>query len=276
MIIYLYGPDSYRRGEKLRELVLAYRTKYANADILSVDLEDDPEAWRGIVDFLNQPSMFVDSKVAVVKGSGEIEEKQWIEALKSQTKSPKTFVLISDAKAPKKAFQFLARKPVQSQKFAVPAGAELAASIKREAGRFGVRLAPGALALLARAAANAGENASWLAAAELQKLALQGTGEEVRAADLRTELRESAREEVFLLAREILSARSMEARLVALERTLAQNDAPAYLFNSLGFQSRGSDASRLAAYDVMVKSGKLEYEEALLDFVLSGNTDLHR
>ena len=37
MIIYLYGPDSYRRGEKVRELVSKYREKYAHADFLEVD-----------------------------------------------------------------------------------------------------------------------------------------------------------------------------------------------------------------------------------------------
>lgn len=268
MIIHLHGLDSYRRGEKLRELVHAYRAKYADADILSVDLAEDPEAWRTVADFLAQPSMFVDSKVAVVRESGEVGEKGWIETLKAQTKSPKTFIIISDAAAPKKDFRFLARKPVQSQTFAVPEGAELSAFVKREAAKLDVRIDPAALALLARAASGAGEGALWFASAELQKLALVGAGREIGAADLRAELRENAREQVFALARAMLSARGTGARLVALERTLAQNDAPAYLFNSLGFQSHGAAAAALADYDVAVKSGALEYEEALLGFAL--------
>lgn len=273
MIYFLYGPDSYRRQEKLAELVLAYRKKYANADILFADLADDADAWRAVADFLNQPSMFVDSKVAVVRESGEAEEKKWIEALKAEVKSPKTFVLIADGAAPKRAFQFLLKKPVRSQEFAALQGAELAAAIKKEAVRFGIELEPEVLKLLARAAAPLKENALWFAAGELRKLALAAPGGRVRAEDLRGELRSDEREEVFVLARAMLSAHSSKERLVALERALAQNAEPAYLFNSLGFQSRGIAVAALAAYDVAVKSGKLEYEEALLDFALSENTD---
>jgi len=57
-------------------------------------------------------------------------------------------------------------------------------------------------------------------------------------------------------------------KLVILEQLFLQKEEPARLFNSLVYQVRGNDILRLADYDVSVKSGGLEYEEALLDFVI--------
>ena len=42
----------------------------------------------------------------------------------------------------------------------------------------------------------------------------------------------------------------------------------AYIFNSLAYIAKGKDIVRMADYDVAVKSGNLEYEEALTDFVI--------
>ena len=74
MIIYLVGSDSYRRGMKLRELVGQYKGKHEQIDFLDVDLEEDPAKWESVRDFLNQPSMFVEKKFAVVRESGAVPQ----------------------------------------------------------------------------------------------------------------------------------------------------------------------------------------------------------
>ena len=57
-------------------------------------------------------------------------------------------------------------------------------------------------------------------------------------------------------------------RLFALEKLFATNDPPAKIFNILAAQA-GEKIPRMAEYDLAVKSGKLDYDEVLVDLALS-------
>ena len=59
----------------------------------------------------------------------------------------------------------------------------------------------------------------------------------------------------------------LRGRLTALERMFAENEPPAKVFNIIAYQLPGR-LEEMAAYDLAVKSGKMDYEEALLDLVL--------
>jgi hypothetical protein len=59
----------------------------------------------------------------------------------------------------------------------------------------------------------------------------------------------------------------VRTRLYALEKLFAINDPPPKIFNILAGQA-GPKTPRMAEYDLAIKSGKLEYEEALLDLIL--------
>jgi DNA polymerase III delta subunit len=56
-------------------------------------------------------------------------------------------------------------------------------------------------------------------------------------------------------------------RLLAFERMLALNDPPAKIFNILASQWQ-EKIPQLAEYDFQVKSGKMEYEEAILELLI--------
>ena len=60
---------------------------------------------------------------------------------------------------------------------------------------------------------------------------------------------------------------NLSGRLMALELLLAENEEPAKIFNILAAQKNLKN--KFANYDLLVKSGRLEYEEVLLDFVLA-------
>src|SRR3989344_2600273 len=117
MIIFLYGADSYRRGEKLKELVGGYRTKNKETDFLEVDLGESPEDWERARDFLVQPSLFTSKKLAIVRECGAITEaagfskeavKIWREAIRaSAVLEEGVFLIISDTKKPLAGFKFL-------------------------------------------------------------------------------------------------------------------------------------------------------------------------
>jgi DNA polymerase III delta subunit len=268
MIIYLYGPDSYRRKRKLDELVSEYRKKQGESDIFSADLGEEPEKWEAVRDFLNQPSMFVDSKVAVIKGGGTVEEKEWRKVVKGQADTPKTFLLISDDDKPKKDFAFLLEKPVQSQFFAKLEGRLLEAFLYQEAGKRVLTFEPEAWRYLNQYLNEEGESA-WRGINELDKLVLADFVQPISLNDLGRLVRWRGSEEVFFLAKQILAGSDARRKLVFLERLFFQREESAYIFNSLAFQARGGALKKMADYDVSVKSGNLEYEEALTDFAIS-------
>lgn len=268
MIIYLYGPDSYRRNKNLQELIRAYRDKYRDTDLLAVDLGDTPDDWIKIRDFLNQPSMFVESKVAVVKENSAVKSKEWIEVLKSHLKSSKTFVLISDAVEPEDNFKFLLKEPVESRYFEELKGERLVSFLRKEAVIRRLVFSAEAWNYFYKFIDN-NPDKSWRAVNELEKISLANLPQPISLKDTQSLINWLPKEEVYLAAREMAIGRGYKVRLSALERALLQKEDPSRIFNSLVYQVRGSQIEKLADYDVSIKSGGLEPEQALLDFVLS-------
>ncbi len=269
MVIYLYGPDSYRRQKKLQSFLSEYKKKYPNLDLFSVDLEDEPKSWEKVRDFLNQPSMFVDSKVAVVKNPGEAKEKEWIKVIKSFLKDEKTFLILSEGKKPLKDFHFLLELPVRAQEFKILEGRFLEVFVREEMKTRAIELTPEALRFFL-GFLESEEERSWVAVAELDKLSLLGNKKPLSRSELEEYINYSLKFEVFRVAREMLSTRNWKERVSLLERLFLQHEAGAYIFNSLAYGARGSELIALADYDVAVKSGTMEYEEALLHFALLG------
>ena len=270
MIIHLYGKDSYRRNKNTNTLLRAYKKKHEFIDVFSFDLEERGITWKNVKDFLNQPSMFVDSKVAVVREGGAVakeDEKEWAKFLKKHLTTPKTFVLISNESKPKKLYDFLLKLPVQSQEFSELEGQKLELFLKKEMADRELSFLPDAWNFFIRFI-EASEEKSWRAVNELQKLRFVQSKNPTSLQELKKVIQWQEKEAPYLAARQILGSLGAYQKLGMLERLLLQKHAPAYIFNSLGFQARGEKAILLADYDVSVKSGGLEYEEALTDFVL--------
>ena len=59
----------------------------------------------------------------------------------------------------------------------------------------------------------------------------------------------------------------LQTKISTLERLLAEKGDGAKIFNVLAYQKK-EHIVQFADYDVAIKSGKIDYEEALLDFVL--------
>ncbi len=268
MIIHLYGSDSYRRNKKLREFLAEYLRKYESADLLELDFEEDDEAAEKAGTFLSQPSMFAPSKVLVAKGGcTSAEAKEWAKTLKKYLEEPKIFVFISDSGKPVKAFDFVLKKPARSIFFDELTGEDLKRFVLGEAKARGLDLSPEAMRYFIGFTSSA-EDASWNAVNELEKLSLIGLPQPVDLKALESLVEWTAKAAVFEGARAIMWGKGRAEKMKALEKLFLQKEAAAYIFNSLGFGARGRDAMRLADYDVKVKSGGLDYEEALLDFVL--------
>jgi DNA polymerase III delta subunit len=278
MIIFLYGLDDYRRLEKKRGIVAEFKKKHSNLGLGVFDLAAGATA-DDVEEFLRSQSIFETKKLAVVEGlfparrgeeesgerraeSGEEEKKDGkgiAEILKTYLETPNVTILISETKKPVKAFGFLLKPPVLAQEFAALAGPTWEAFVKSEAKKLGVILASAATRFLA----GVYQGNSWGLATELQKLAALRSSADL--GDLEVLGLEAAPNYWALLNG--VKGYDIRARLMALETLLAMSDPAPKLFNILASQWKEKTA-QFAGYDLAIKSGKIEYEEALVDAVI--------
>jgi DNA polymerase III delta subunit len=266
MIIFLYGPDDYRRIGKKRELIAEFKKKRSDLGVAYFDFEKK----EGIEDFLGftrSSSLFETAKLAVIDHAFEIEAKPLAALLQPFTEDKSISILMSEREKPVKAINFLLEKPTISQKFENLEGADWLSFIAGEAKKLGVKLAPAAANFLA----SVHQGNSWALATELQKLSgLSGHVGEVGATiekKLLDEFNLEAAPNYWMLLNGLKSY-DVRTRLSTLEKLLAMNDPAAKIFNIMSAQA-GEKIPRFAEFDFAIKSGKLDYEEALVALAIS-------
>jgi DNA polymerase III delta subunit len=258
MTIFLYGPDDYRRTQKKRELIAEFSKKRSDKGIGSFDLAESG-ASEELETFLENQSLFESAKFAIIDNAFEIEPARFAKIIKPYTESKTVTLLISEKEKPVKALAFLLKKPVLFQEFKNLTGAFFENFVVLEAKKNGISLdAPAARYLAAVFAGDA-----WALATEMQKLA--SLRSKITKKDLDAFDFEIAPAYWPLL----MGVRSPDARnrFTALETLLASGDPPPKIFNILASQWR-EKTNQMAEYDFAIKSGKLEYDDALLALVL--------
>lgn len=259
MIIFLFGPDDYRRLRKKQGIIAEFKKKRSELGLGVFDLTEKNEL-EGLESFLKSQSMFESSKLAVIDNAFEADEKKLAALLKPFADVKGIQLLISEKTKPVKALAFLVAPPSLSEKFEHLAGADLVAFAKTEAKRMDVTLAPSAAQFLASVYAGN----PWGLVTELQKLS--GLKSTIEKSDLDALDLEAAPNYWGLFMG--LKSADGRTRLAALETLFALNDPAPKIFNMLASQA-GEKTPRMAEYDLAIKSGKLDYPEALLDLVLT-------
>lgn len=256
MIIFLYGPDSYHRRRKLREIIDRYRQKHSALTLEKFYL-DDPAALEQLRDYLQTPSLFTVWKMAVVFDlftGGDLPAAETL--LQEYLSQPTTVVVLSAEKKPPRNFSFLLDQPVFSQEFPMLAGVAWRRFVADYIKTRQLPLSPTLLEALA--ARYQGD--CWGLVNEVEKLALAPNYQLPRAPYAQNSaLFDSIRE---------LTRGNVSVRLPLLEQLL-RNEDPAKIFNLLTVAAPAGRQCTFADYDVAVKSGKLEYEEVLLAAVIS-------
>jgi DNA polymerase III delta subunit len=252
MILYLYGPDSYRRREKLKIIAAKYQEKHSGLTIerfwLGQDGEGESEKFK---DFTTSQSLFsAGKKLGICHIDQQIVLSGDFPAILKSLRDDQNIVLIIDAeKALPKEYNFLLKKPVLSQSFEELKPAQLAAFIKSEAQKRNLKISSEAVGALIKMH---GGN-TWGMVTELEKMALGSHLEDIQEIP-----------NFFVLLN-----RAKKGDLPALT-WLLETEEPAMVFNILAAQAPPEMKPRLADYDAAVKSGKLDYEEALLDLAIRG------
>ncbi len=260
MFIFLYGPDDYRRIQKKREIIAEFIKKHSALGLGVFDL-DTATGVDDFFGFAQNQSIFETAKLAVLENAFELETAKLAKLLKPLVAEKGTTVLLAERDKPVKALAFLLEKPSLAQKFENLEGVEWVAFIKAEAEKIGLKLADSAAQFLGIVY----QGNSWALVTELQKLNSFKAATAIQKSDLDSfDLEAAPNYWALLNGMKSLDART---RLFALEKLLSTNDPPAKIFNILAAQV-GEKTPLMAAYDLAVKSGKLDYEEVLLDLAL--------
>jgi len=260
MIIFLYGPDSYRREKKLSDIVRGYRAKHAGANLrrfsIGSDKKSAAEEGAEVRSFMRNGSLFDSGRAAVVCiSSYSALTKDDVSWLRETCDSPgASLVLVADT-APTKALSFLVEKPVTFQEFAHLSPDALRSHIVHEAAERGMRLSA---AELARLRVLHGADL-WGIVTELDMLALS-------SASTREIPRAKGGDFMALIG--LVARGTARDRLPALFR-LSEDGDPAKTFNMLSAFVSGEKKRAMADYDIAIKGGLLDYDLALLDLALS-------
>ncbi len=267
MVIFLYGPDSYRRQEKLGEIISDYKKKHSGLSIRHFDMSDgdSPALFR---DFLKSNSLFDSFKLGIISGGEDLDgadEKEFRKSLKDNLEKKESVLILIFEKKPVKDYAFLLKEPVIFQEFENLSGAKLSAFIQKESDKRGLKIDRASLDLLVGAFAGN----SWGLIMELDKFSLLSE-KRINVETARSHVEVFNELNLFSTLNQMRSSRSLSEKLRIFEELLARNSDPAMLFNMTAISPyEGKQWKELMAdYDVAVKSGKLEYGEVLLDMIL--------
>ncbi len=173
MIIFLYGPDSFRAGQKLKEIIAGYKAKHTSGLNFrqaqwSADLLGD------LKDTLSSFSMFGEKKLFVIGNAcqaSEIEQEKLVALLEEKTasKDKETILVFFEDNEPKVGilFKWLAKYAKMMEKFEVLTGAKLKNWVQRKVADAGGKISvPAADMLVAFVGADL-----WQMENEINKLA---------------------------------------------------------------------------------------------------------
>ncbi|HUX35667.1 MAG TPA: hypothetical protein VMV71_01380 [Candidatus Paceibacterota bacterium] len=274
MIIFLHGPDEYRRLQKKKEIIAEFRKKHEGVAISRFDLADKEE-FPKFAEFIGSQSLFDPKKLAVLENvfeviGGETLKKELSARLKEAAKNPDITVLVSEKNKSSEGLTFLAGKStnIKHQDFPYLTGVKWESFISEAAKENGIMLQPAAVKFLAEAY----QNDTWMLVTEIGKISgipnpstSSGQGKSIGIKELES-LDIEINPDYFGLLKNLKNY-EMGARLASLEKLFLLNEAMPKVFNMIAYQIPDK-LPQLAKYDVLVKSGKLEYEEVLVDLIL--------
>jgi len=185
-------------------------------------------------------------------------------------------ILISEDKLPPKELEFMVKKAFKAEEFPNLKAEKWRFFIQKEAKERKAILTPGAVNFLAEIY----KNDSWGLVNELDKIGLINPIRNIDIEDLK-KIGDYNYEspDIFAFINAVsrnwsfgsAHDKSLARRIIALEKLFISQEEPVKIFNifaSLNWLPR-QIIKKLADCDIMVKSGKMDYEEVLVDLALS-------
>ena len=257
MIILLYGPNSYLRQKKLREIIAEFEKRNGRFSREVFDLSAPGEVTT-LADFCRSRSLFSKKKLVVASGAFVSPDDKLVKNfLKGGiVDDDEATVVLNETGKPPASFSFLFKNTKLSQSFEELTETQLEEFIKNESDARKISLPWEAVRDLRE---RWGKDL-WGLSTEIEKIALGGAAGKTGTVG-----------DFYGLVGSLKYGGDLKRKIISLEKLLdGRGDDAAYVFNMLGFGLKEtSQLRKLAGYDLSVKRGGLEYEEVLLDYILS-------
>ncbi|KPJ73258.1 hypothetical protein AMJ48_02230 [Parcubacteria bacterium DG_74_1] len=265
MIIFLYGQDTYRSRQKLKEIVEYYRKTHKSGLNLRY-FDDENLIFQDFKNEIETRSIFREKKLIILKGVFDNNDFQ--EEFLKQGKKIINFdniILIYEKKEVEKdnpLFKFL-KKEAKSQEFQLLEGQKLKNWAKKKLKdyqalsrqRAGINQARIEEKALDRLIDLVGNNL-WQMSNEIKKLVNYKNKGTVEAEDVELLVRPKIELDIFKTI-DAMALRNKKQALGLLRKHLEKGDAPLYLLTMINFQLRNilivKSGARLSAHPYVVK-----------------------
>jgi DNA polymerase III delta subunit len=270
MIYFFEGKDYFNIKRAVDERIRVFEKFDGGVEKIEVDLNDSPNEYQKVIDFLTQRSIFGGKKVVIVQNA-VLKNDTWINFLKKQKKEEdKSIFLLSSEPAKEDDFSFLKKAPFLYVFFSGLSGEDLKNFLKQEAEKNNFNLAKDAVDFLADYLSSVEEeNRGRIGFLEIQKASFLNkkivTKEDLEKISIFPKF-----DKVWRITKNILRETRLKEKMFLLEQLFLSRENYFYIFNSFVFNAFDpADFHKLAEIDLSVKSGKMDIKEALLLFVLS-------
>jgi DNA polymerase-3 subunit delta len=258
MILFLYGPDTYRSSQKLNEIVEYYKKIHKSGLNLKY-FEGENLDYRDFRDELQQSSMFREKKLVVLKNifSNANFKQKFLES-GDLLKNAKDIILIYESKPISEKdslFKFLIKNS-KFQEFRLLEGIRLKIWIKREFEKYGVKIEESAIERLIFLVGND----LWRMSEEIKKLVAFKKGKEIKERDVEVLISPKLELDVFKTI-DAISLRNKKLAFKFLHSHLKRGEKPAVLFSIIKYQFR----NLIQVKDLIEKREKIPQIKSKLD-----------
>jgi DNA polymerase-3 subunit delta len=236
MILFLYGKDTYRLQQKLREIEAEYKKIHKtglNLEKLDANQISFGEFW----DKLTQSSMFIKKKLFFLENlfSNQKFKEEFLEKISKIAKSPDIIVVFEKKELPKQDKVFVSLKKYgKSQEFKPLEGRELKSWVRNEFQKEGISASQDVVNFLAELL----ENDLWQIANEIKKVSLYKKREKiVELPDLKFLVKPKIETDIFKTI-DALAEKNKKKALRFIQKHLDKGESPFYILKMINFQFR--------------------------------------
>lgn len=235
MIIFLYGQDSYRIGQKLTEIVSSYKAKNPSGlNFVKLDFAEN-----NINDFYETvifDSFIPEKKLIIIKNVFRADSETLLKFLKLKDFSKREdtiLIAVSYSDNKSKLFEYLTGEPNQAQNFKLFKEYEIKNWARKFLNSFGIELASDAMDYIV---SNSG-NDLWKLDGEIRKIAAYKIQGIVTVSQVEELIAPGRDYNIFELT-DALAKKNKRKALLALHRALDSGEKPTELLGMLGWQVR--------------------------------------
>lgn len=236
MIIFLYGKDSYRISQKIREIIKGYEAKNPSGlNLINLDFAEN--RLEDFFESVKSGSLIPEKKLIILKNAFKTDSEALLNFFKSQNLSKRDdviLIIVNFGDSDKgKLFEYLIKKPNQAQNFKPLKAYEVKSWAKQFSNSLGIDLTGEALDFLI---SNCGLEL-WRFDCEIRKLAdfkIKGVVSRSQVEELAVS---SANYNIFRLT-DALAKKNKKKALEALYIALDNGEKPTELLGLLAWQIR--------------------------------------